>query len=150
MAIKKGLTLVEILIVLAIIGMLSVVFSWWSMSRKSGKGISSRNLSLYNLKTAMTDMSENLMYISHIIEISDNELIAKKIDGKRISYYVNDKNELIRASLKKLDERIIAKNIKDIRFKLLSYNNKKLIKFEVSVSNGDLSAKSAMYLRYYK
>lgn len=149
MALKKGFTLIEILIVTGLIGLISIVFSWSILSKKTGSKISNENISLYNAKKAMTELNNTLLNISNIIEIGDDEIIAKDLNDKHFSFYINEKNDLIKASLKGIDEKIVTTNIKNLKFKLLIHKNYKLLKFEI-VMFDNFCLRSSVFLRYYK
>jgi len=149
--IKSGITLVEILVVTALIGLIAVVFTVFSFSRKSEKSIASKNDTLYTLKKTMSILESNLSNISNIIEIEENGIIARLNNGKRISFYIDGNQDLIMASLKGIDEKVIAKEISEFEIKPVSLNKMMLLKFMIKIGdNDDYTAKDSVLLRYYR
>jgi len=148
---KNGITLIEILVVTALVGLISIAFIAFSFSRKSEQSISSKNDDLFNLKKAMSILQSNLSTISNIIEIGEDYIIARKICGKRVSFYIDEKGNLIMATLKGIDEKKIVSGISKFNISIIKIKKSALLKYSLKIGKkGDFEATDSIFLRYLR
>ncbi|MCK9223884.1 MAG: type II secretion system GspH family protein [Candidatus Muirbacterium halophilum] len=140
---KNGFTIVELVIVLAILGLLVVMLSWQIVGSKGEKKAEIRITDLNNAKNAMRFVVEELKNSKEIISVEENNIEYRDgKDGEKYNILLED-NKLKKVETMNFDEKIISYIDK---FDLTVEGKKgKIIK--IKIESGNVDFQTSVFLR---
>jgi len=140
---KNGFTIVELVIVLAILGLLVVMLSWQIVGSKGEKKAEIRITDLNNAKNAMRFVVEELKNSKEIISVGENNIEYRDgKDGEKYNILLED-NKLKKVETMNFDEKIISYIDK---FDLTVEGKKgKIIK--IKIESGNVDFQTSVFLR---
>lgn len=145
----SGYTLVEMMMVTALFGMMMAGMSWYSFSQSTGRKSAGEDLQIFELRKAMSRLSEDLKTVYGIGEIGESGMIVDLPAIGSVHYFVNDRHELIKSGAGM--EEVLGKNIMAMHLRLFSYQGKNLLEFALdSGPESDIFAKSGVFFRMIK
>jgi prepilin-type N-terminal cleavage/methylation domain-containing protein len=140
---KNGFTIVELVIVIAILGLLVVMLSWQIVGSKSKKSAEIRITDLNNAKNAMRFVVEELKNSKEILTVGENNIEYRDgKDGEKYNLLLED-SKLKKVETLNFDEKIISQIDK---FELTVEGKKgKIIK--IKIESGNVDFLTSVFLR---
>lgn len=138
---KKGMTLTEIMITVAIFGLVISAMGVFRFARKTEIKTSRQTSELHDLWKCVVTLNKDLRSTTNIIEIGEHHLYAYIDKTDKWLFYVNNDKNLVKTRLKGFNEQILARNVIEFNLQLVSHKNRYMVRYYL-----DIDAKNGMYV----
>lgn len=128
---KINFTLVELIVVIAIMGLCSSIGAYYFFSKKQETSIVSSDINFISAKKVMIYIRKTFLNAEKIQKYSKNSITFWDNKNKQKTLYL-DGNSLKETDFKGIDEKIIAKNINEFIIMPIGLMGRQTIKFLVS------------------